>query len=63
MGLPAIRGMDVERPSRGWNAVGVTCWKELRMGLGDEHPEVTPWPDKVEPAERVGKSILLYYFP
>jgi hypothetical protein len=63
MGLPAIQGMDVQRPSRGWNAVGVTCWKELRLGLGDKHPEAALWPDRVAPTERVGRSILLYYFP
>ena len=63
MGLPPIQGMDVQRPSRGWNAVGVTCWKELRLGLGDKHPEAALWPDRIEPTERVGKSILLYYFP
>jgi hypothetical protein len=63
MGLPAIQGMDVQRPSRGWNAVGVTCWKELRLGLGDKHPEAALWPDRIAPTERVGKSILLYYMP
>jgi hypothetical protein len=63
MGLPAIRGMDVQRPSRGWNVVGVTCWKELRLGLGDRYPEVALWPDRVAPTERVGKSMLLYYVP
>jgi hypothetical protein len=55
--------MDVQRPSRGWNAVGVTCWKELRLGLGDKHPEAALWPDRIEPTERVGKSMLLYYVP
>jgi hypothetical protein len=63
MGLPAIQGMDVQRPSRGWNAVGVTCWKELRLGLGDKHPEAALWPDRIAPTERVGKSMLLYYVP
>jgi hypothetical protein len=33
------------------------------MGLYETHPEVTPWPDKFTPQERVGKSILLWYFP
>ena len=63
MGFPPIHGIDVQRPSPGWNAVGVSCWKELRLGLGDDHPEITLWPDRVQPLERVGKSILLYYFP
>jgi hypothetical protein len=63
MGLPPIQGMDVERPSPGWNVVGVTCWKELRLGLGDRHPEAALWPDRIQPTERVGKSMLLYYVP
>ena len=63
LGFPPIRPMDVRRPSPGWNAVGVTDWKELRLGLFDAHPEVTLWPDRVPPLERVGKSILLFYFP
>jgi hypothetical protein len=63
-GFPPIRDkVDVLRPNPGWNAVEATCWKELRLGLGDEHPEVTLWPDRAKPLERVGKSILLYYFP
>ena len=62
-GLPKVNGTDVVEPSHGWSAVGVTCWKELRLGLGDRHPEVMLWPDRFPPRERVGKSILLYYFP
>jgi hypothetical protein len=41
-------------PTYGWNAVSVTTWKELRWAT---------WPDHIAPRERVGKSILLYYFP
>ena len=61
-GFPPIKDVDVLRPSVGWNAVEVGLWKRDRMGLGLRHPEVTPWPDRLPPQERVGKSILLWYF-
>jgi hypothetical protein len=63
MGFPEIRGMYVDRPSPGWNAVGVTCWKQQRLKLDDRYPEAPLWPDRIQPLERVGKSMLLYYFP
>ena len=53
-GFPPIHGMDKFAPVEGWNAIGVTCWKELR---------VIYWPDQIKPQERVGKGILLWYFP
>jgi hypothetical protein len=61
-GLPPMDFGSALEPSPGWNAVGLTGWKVLRMGL---NPPATPWPDRttVKPVERVGKSILLYYFP
>jgi hypothetical protein len=62
-GFPPIRPMDVVRPSAGWNAVGIALWKKDRMGLGPTHPEITPWADLAPVQERVGKSILLWYFP
>jgi len=62
-GFPLVLRSDVPSPSPGWNAVSVTVWKHSRMGLYETHPEVTPWPDKFTPQERVGKSILLWYFP
>ena len=61
-GFPPIKDVDVLRPSVGWNAVEVGLWKRDRMGLGLRHPEVTPWPDRIPPQERVGKSIYLWYF-
>jgi hypothetical protein len=62
-GFPMVLRSDVPSPSPGWNAVSVTVWKRSRMQLYETHPEVTPWPDKFAPQERVGKSILLWYFP
>jgi hypothetical protein len=62
-GFPLVLRSDVPSPSPGWNAVSVTVWKSRRMDLYETHPEVTPWPDKFTPQERVGKSILLWYFP
>jgi hypothetical protein len=61
-GLPALDFGSPLAPSPGWNAVSITEWKVMRMGL---NPPLTPWPDRtpVKPAERVGKGMLLYYFP
>jgi len=61
-GLPPLDFGSPFAPAPGWNAVGLTMWKVMRMGLS---PPATPWPDRttVKPVERVGKSILLYYFP
>ena len=53
-GFPHIYKMNQSSPSVGWNAIGVGLWKESRLVL---------WPDRIKPQERVGKSILLWYFP
>jgi hypothetical protein len=34
-----------------------------RLRLLDTHPEVVLWPDRVPPGERVGKGVMLWYFP
>jgi hypothetical protein len=52
--FPPVHGMNKVAPVEGWNAIGVTCWKEFR---------VITWPDQIKPQERVGKSMLLWYFP
>jgi hypothetical protein len=54
LGFPRIHPINSAAPSVGWNAIGVTLWKQ--SGL-------IRWPDLVKPRERVGKSILLWYFP
>ena len=53
-GFPRIHTMNKYAPGVGWNAIGVSFWKESRLVL---------WPDKIKPQERVGKSILIWYFP
>ncbi|HEY1205178.1 MAG: glycosyltransferase family 39 protein [Bryobacteraceae bacterium] len=61
-GLPPMDFGSPLAPSPGWNAVSLTMWKVMRMGV---NPPATPWPDRttVKPVERVGKGMLLYYFP
>ena len=54
-GFPRIVNLQKHTPVVGWNAVSVTTWKEIRIL---DWP-VNFWP----PRERVGKSILLWYFP
>lgn len=52
--FPRLLPTDPEHPAAGWNAVSITAWKVFgRPG----------WVDRVPPGERVGRSILLWYFP
>jgi hypothetical protein len=53
-GFPKIYRLNQNRPSVGFNAISVGVWKETRLVL---------WPDYIKPQERVGKTILLWYFP
>ena len=55
--------MNLMNPSPGWNAVSITHLKIARLGLWETYPQVQLWPDRIPPTERVGKSILLWYFP
>jgi 4-amino-4-deoxy-L-arabinose transferase-like glycosyltransferase len=61
-GLPPLVNTRPRRPEVGWNAVSLTYWKAYRLGLIDKHPEWSLWPDRESPVERIGKTILLYYF-
>jgi hypothetical protein len=45
---------DGDKPQPGWNAVSVTAWK-----LSGQ----PKWAERIEPAEKIHRSIYLYYFP
>lgn len=61
-GMPRlIRRMDVNFPNPGWTAVSLTLLKAKRFGLSEQDTVTIPWPERYQPVERVGKSILLYY--
>lgn len=71
-GFPKVNGFRPAEPGPGWNAVSVTMWKEDRFGLENTYPDMPFWTDKlmsqygnpnVPQPERIGKSILLWYFP
>lgn len=64
-GFPPLRERySPVEPSPGWNAVSITNWKVARMGLYDRYPEARLWPDLVKnKPERIGRSMLLWYFP
>jgi len=62
-GFPPIREMDLANPSPGWNAVSLTYLKWARLGLWNTYPQLRLWPEYVKPTERVGKGVLLWYFP
>jgi len=59
---PGPKVMDALNPAPGWNAVSITFLKQRRLGLLN-HPELTPWPERIPPMARIGKGILLWYFP
>ena len=52
--FPRILPVDSDRPAAGWNAVSVSTWKIFG---------VPKWADRMQPQERVGRSILLWHFP
>jgi 4-amino-4-deoxy-L-arabinose transferase-like glycosyltransferase len=52
--FPHIYPLNPRGPMPGWNAVGLSGLKILNQA---------PWADRFPPRERVGKSILLWYFP
>jgi len=62
MGFPPTRNLDPVTPSPGWNVVSLALLKTLRLGLHEPRQHAL-WPEMIEPRARVGKGILLYYFP
>jgi hypothetical protein len=44
--------MDTDHPATGWNAVSISTWKIFGS---------PKWAGRIQPRERVGRSILLYY--
>ena len=63
MGFPRVTESNPVAPSPGWNAVSLSYWKVRRLGLMETHPEVVLWPDRVAAGERVGKGVMLWFFP
>jgi hypothetical protein len=64
LGFPAVRDLDGIAPSPGWNAVFLSTLKihpDWLAPVGTAPPQL--WPEAIEPRERVGKGVLLYYFP
>ena len=62
-GFPPHGQSAPDNPDPGWNAVQMTQWKLYRLGLQMHDPTAQTWPDLIQPTERIGKSILLYYIP
>ncbi len=61
-GFPPHQESQPGAPEPGWNAVELTQWKLYRMDYRLTSPGEPTWPDFVKPVERVGRSILLYYY-
>ena len=61
LGFPPVTPNQIEGPSPGWNAVGLSHWKLYRLGLQLQDIHERVWVDDLRPVEQVGKSILLFY--
>src|SRR5262249_30525203 len=48
-GFPPRRDNAWDAPDPGWNAVGISQWKQYRMGLQLQNPKARLWPDYVKP--------------
>ena len=53
-GFPHVYLLNQKRPMPGWNAAGFSGMKILHQA---------PWADRFPPGERIGKSMMLWYFP
>ncbi len=62
-GFPPVQPNDPLLPAPGWNAVSLTFLKRGRLGLPLNEKNLKPWPERIAPTERVGRTIWLYYFP
>jgi hypothetical protein len=62
LGFPPVTPNDPNQPTPGWNAVSMVHLKLYRFSAGAEAFQVKLWPELMTPSEKVGKSILLYYY-
>jgi 4-amino-4-deoxy-L-arabinose transferase-like glycosyltransferase len=63
LGFPSHQPNHADKPEPGWNAVSLTELKLHRLHGRRRRSKRPLWPEQNEPVERVGHSILLYYFP
>jgi hypothetical protein len=61
-GLPHIVPIHPAVPAEGWTAVSPTVDRTTQYGLYFRYPNIQPWFDTMQPAERVG-AYRLYYIP
>jgi len=64
-GFPRMYPLDIRGPRVGWNAISIT---RMKYGLFGSDRYVYDrgthfWPEQVQPIERVGSGLLLYYSP
>lgn len=62
-GIPPAKPGHPFTPAPGWNAVSITYWKAYKLGQLQALIPVKVWPDQLQPTERIGRGILLYYVP
>ncbi|MBZ5586330.1 MAG: glycosyl transferase, partial [Acidobacteriia bacterium] len=63
LGFPPVYAVRADAPTPGWNAISVSNLKLIRLGLYAQQREMQLWPEQMQPEERVGKTIYLYYVP
>ena len=62
--FPPVHRLNVNGPQPGWNAISITPMKYGLFGGDDRYVYDRGfqfWPEQVQPVERVGSGILLYY--
>ena len=60
--LPPTKKINPLQPAEGWTAVSPTIDKVVQYGLAYRYPNLKPWFDYLQPAERAG-TLFLYYIP
>ena len=63
LGLPPLAPSDFLHPSPGWNAMRLTVLELMIANKRSKDPGRHFWAEDLKPEEKIGKSILLWYFP
>jgi len=63
LGLPPTTPTDFLNPSPGWNAIRLTVLELMLADKRSKHLKFPFWPEVIEPGEKIGKGIVLWYFP
>lgn len=62
-GFPPVTPSDPWQPAPGWNAMSVTVLHLMVAETRNKRPDLHLWAEGIKPTEKVGKGMLLWYFP